>query len=144
MRNSAPAPSRARLNLTMAHSLPPEPRFAISTEAGRSLAVIRFEGVIAANDLEAAYGALSARVDGRRPEGLVIDARWSSPDYTPGQLLAVLEACLEQASPQRCAFVSGELREDTLTLIETACVPYAVRVRGFDDFDAARDWAAGR
>ncbi len=122
----------------------PQSRVDITIEAGRSLVLVRFEGLITADDLEKAHETLSARLDGKLPAGLVLDARESRPDYTPGQLLAALEACLEQASPQRCAFVSNALREDTVTLIETACVPYAVRVRGFEEIDAARDWAAGR
>ena len=128
----------------MDHPSSPQSRVEINIESGRSLATVRFEGLIGADDLARANEALNARLSGKLPAGLVLDARESRPDYTPGQLLAVLEACLDQASPQRCAFVSSQVRENTVTLIETACVPYAVRVRGFDDIDAARDWAAGR
>lgn len=120
-----------------------EARVEVTIEAGRSLVVIRFEGLITPGDLDYAHDTLTARLGGKLPAGLVLDARRSRPGYSPGQLLAALETCLEQASPQRCAFVSSELREDTLTLLETAGVPYAVRVRGFDDIDAAANWAAG-
>lgn len=119
-------------------------RVEVSIDAGRSLVIVRFEGLITPADLEHAHDTLTARLEGRLPAGLVLDARRSRPGYSPGQLLASLEDCLEQASPQRCAFVSSEMRDDTLTLLETAGVPYAVRVRGFDDLDAAIDWAAGR
>jgi hypothetical protein len=120
-----------------------ETRVDISLEADKSLLMIGFHGRITLRDLEHAHNTIATRLDGKIPTGLVLDARQSQPGYTHGELLQALEAGLDQASTQRCAFVSDEMRPDTVTLIEAACVPYAVRVRWFDDIDRAREWAAG-
>jgi len=121
----------------------PAPRVDIALEGGGSLATLRFTGAIRADDLHRAQRGLQDRLGGKTIAGLVLDARLSTPDYTPGQLLDALESCLELSSPQRCAFVTSEIREETLNLIETAGVPYAVRVRGFFDLDEGTRWAAG-
>ncbi len=120
----------------------PAPRVDITLEQGQ-LATLRFFGAIRADDLHRAHRELHDRLGGKTVVGLVLDARFSTPDYTPGQLLDSLESCLDFSSPQRCAFVATQVREETLTLIETACVPFAVRVRGFEDADRAMRWALG-
>ncbi len=120
----------------------PAPRVDIELETG-GLATLRFYGAIRADDLHRAHREFHDRLNGKSVAGLVIDARESTPDYTPGQLLDSVEACLELASPQRCAFVATEVRAETITLIETACVPFAVRVRGFQNAEEAARWAAG-
>ena len=127
----------------MTMSSNPQSGVDVSLEAVRSLVVIRFTGLIESRDLDHAREVLIERLNGKAPAGMVLDARASQPGYTPGQLLETFEIFLDQASPQRCAFVAAKVREETLTLIETACVPYAVRVRRFEDLQEAQDWAAG-
>ena len=128
---------------TMDHSSNADGRVDIRLDGGRSLVIVTFTGLITSEDLAKARDEVTRRLYGKSPAGLVLHANESKPGYTPGQLLESIEHCLEQASPQRCAFVASEVREETLTLLETACVPFAVRVRGFDDLDEARAWAAG-
>ncbi|CAN0029461.1 unnamed protein product [Chrysoparadoxa australica] len=128
----------------MDHSNMARPRVDIELDQSGALATLRFSGPIRGDDLHRAQRGLHDRLGGRTLSGLLIDARQSQPDYTPGQLADALEACLESASPHRLAFVSGEMREDTVSLIETAAVPYAVRVRGFLDLDEGERWVAGR
>ena len=121
----------------------PAPRVDITLDDRAALATLKFAGAIRADDLQRAHRGLQDLLGGKTVSGLVIDSRQSTPDYTPGQLLDMLESCLELASPQRCAFVTSEIRENTLRLIETAGVPFAVRVRGFIDLDEGARWAAG-
>lgn len=121
----------------------PAPRVDIAFDDRAGLATLQFAGAIRADDLQRAHRGLQDLLGGKTLSGLVVDSRRSTPDYTPGQLLDVLESCLELSSPQRCAFVTSEIREETLRLIETAGVPFAVRVRGFFDLDEGTRWAAG-
>ncbi len=120
-----------------------QPRVDIDLCQSGALAVMRFTGTMRGDDLDRAQRALAERLDGRTVSGLILDARASRPGYTAEQLRDAIEACLEIACPKRCAFVSGEAREDTLSRIESAGVPFAVRVRGFLDLEEGRRWAAG-
>jgi hypothetical protein len=122
----------------------PLARVETTLDLGGTLAIMRFSGAIRGDDLIRAQRGLNDALNHRTVTGLILDARASRPDYTPGQLLDALEACLESASPHRCAFVTSEIREDTLKLIESAGVPFAVRVRGFMDMEEAWRWAAGQ
>lgn len=129
--------------LTMDRPFFPAPRVDLSFEKSGALAVLKFAGAIRADDLHRASRSLIDRLAGATLAGLVLDARDSTPDYTPGQLSDALEPCFDLSSPERCAFVTREVREDTLKLLETAGVPFAVRVRGFLDLEDGKRWAAG-
>lgn len=101
------------------------------------------EGVVTENDLLRAQSEADRLADGRSVRAMMIDARRSSPGYPAGQLVEPMSAILEDLRIQRCAFVSTRGRDDILDVIETVTLPYAVRVRAFDNAADARAWLLG-
>lgn len=112
----------------------------IRFEDGPGLLMLSFEGAVSGADLTAARHRLLDEVAGRPVGGVVLDARRSTPAYSPAELIEAVELTLDDIAPKRCAFVSGGRRSEALMLIETVSFPYAVRVQAFDDMAKARDW----
>ncbi|MGY6628202.1 MAG: STAS/SEC14 domain-containing protein [Oceanicaulis sp.] len=101
------------------------------------------EGVVTESDLKRAQAEVERLADGRSARAMLIDARQSSPGYAPGLLVEPMSAVLEDLMVRRCAFVSVRGRDDILDVLETVTLPYAVRVRGFDNDVEARAWLLG-
>ena len=115
-------------------------RFQVSYERAAALAQIVYEGRIDPVTLEAACESLIETV-GREPMiGLVIDVRHSQPAYDPAELTEAVEHCLATLALERCAVLVREERVRLVTLMQSAAVAYAVRVRAFDDAEDARRW----
>jgi len=104
------------------------------------LLTVAFEGAVDSNDLAACRQRLLDLVDGRPVRGVVLDARRSTPAYSPAELIESVELTLDEIAPKRCAFISAEPRSKALMVIETVSFPYAVRVQAFTESDSARDW----
>lgn len=115
----------------------------IRFEPSAGLISIVCEGVVTENDLLRAQSEADRLADGRSVRAMMIDARRSSPGYPAGQLVEPMSAILEDLRIQRCAFVSTRGRDDILDVIETVTLPYAVRVRAFDNAADARAWLLG-
>jgi CBS domain-containing protein len=98
------------------------------------------EGVVTHGDLLRAQSEADRLADGRTVRAMLIDARRSSPGYSPGQLVEPMSAILEELRIRRCAFVSLRGRDDILDVIKTVTFPYAVRVRAFESDVEARTW----
>lgn len=107
---------------------------------GAGLLTLSFQGTVTRTGLEAALARLLQTVKGGTVNGVVLDARYSTPAYSPADLIDAVEQGLEEISPKRCAFVTDNTRSEALMLLETVSFPYAVRVRAFTGVDEARDW----
>ncbi|MEQ8404774.1 MAG: STAS/SEC14 domain-containing protein [Oceanicaulis sp.] len=117
--------------------------FDLRFEEGAGLLTARFEGQVTKSDLDAANARLRQITEGRAVNAIILDARDSTPRYSPAELIDSVEETLDDITPKRCAFVSPEPRNEALMLIETVSFPYAVRVQAFSTVDAARDWVLG-
>ncbi|MCC5997030.1 MAG: hypothetical protein JJU18_11765 [Oceanicaulis sp.] len=101
------------------------------------------EGLVSQEDLKRAEREAERLAAGRTVRAMIIDARRSSPGYAPEQLVEPLSAILEDLQIQRCAFVTARGRDDVQGVIETVTMPYAVRLRVFEDAGEARAWVLG-
>ncbi|MCH8489966.1 MAG: hypothetical protein LAT81_08570 [Oceanicaulis sp.] len=115
----------------------------IRFELGTGLISFVCEGVVTLGDLQRAQAEAERLVNGRSIRAMLIDARRSSPGYAPGQLIEPMSAILEDLMIRRCAFVTARGRDDILDVIETVSLPYAVRVRAFENDVEARAWLLG-
>lgn len=120
-----------------------------ATGAGRATAAYhpetgrldcRFEGVIGADELRKANEALFEAAGDRPVRSVLIDARESTGEYAFSEMIASTEAFLERLEPRRCAMVSRTDRSRHVMLLETVAFPFAVKVRGFADYEAAAAW----
>ncbi|MGJ3231742.1 MAG: hypothetical protein ACFE0P_08090 [Oceanicaulis sp.] len=109
-------------------------------EDALGLLTLSFEGTVGRADLAAARTKLLELTAEAPVIGVVLDARRSTPGYSPADLIDSVEQTLEEIAPKRCGFVSEEPRTEAMMLIETVSFPYAVRVQAFATVEAARDW----
>ncbi|KAA5804068.1 hypothetical protein F1654_09845 [Alkalicaulis satelles] len=113
----------------------------LEREAG--LISFLFEGVVSEADLYKAQREAENMASGHAVRAMIVDVRRSSPGYQAQQLVEPLSAVLEDMMIQRLAFVSTRGRDDVLGVIEAVSLPYAVRIRAFEDGEDARAWVLG-
>jgi hypothetical protein len=114
----------------------------VQFEGNSGLLTLVYQGAVSRQELDVGLEQIRLAVDDSPVNAIILDVRNSVPVYSSADLVECVEQMLDEITPKRCAFVSGQARAQTVNLIETVSFPYAVRVQAFSTVDAARDWVS--
>ena len=125
----------------MTDFLTPKCGVTISYDQRHNLAIGQFQGLLTLDEARKASEDLLRLSDDVFLENVLLDTALIKPDYNPAALIDLLESMLERMSLLRLALYTGDRpAPDYLRILESLCIPLAIRFRHFNDMTRARNW----